>query len=123
MTGVRQRRGARGEDWAEELLAEAGMLVIDRNWRCREGEVDLVAIDEVEGETVLVFCEVKYRTGLGFGTPLEGITREKVLRLRRIAAAWLKDRKVFASRVRLDAVGILDVPGREIAVTHVRGIE
>ncbi|WP_432560477.1 YraN family protein [Granulicoccus sp. GXG6511] len=123
MTGVKQRLGAQGEEWAEEVLSEAGMFVIDRNWRCREGEIDLIAVDEVDGETILVFCEVKYRTGTGFGTPLEGITYEKVRRLRRAAAMWLRERKVSTRRIRLDAIGILAVRGRDIEVTHVRGIE
>lgn len=123
MTGVKQRLGAQGEEWAEEVLSEAGMFVIDRNWRCREGEIDLIAVDEVDGETILVFCEVKYRTGTGFGTPLEGITHEKVRRLRRAAAMWLRERKVSTRRIRLDAIGILAVRGQDIEVTHVRGIE
>ncbi|HHV21754.1 MAG TPA: YraN family protein [Propionibacterium sp.] len=123
MTGVKQRRGARGEAWAEETLTQAGMLVIDRNWRCRAGEIDLIAVDEVEGESVLVFCEVKYRTGVDFGTPLESITVDKVRRLRQLAAAWLVERRASARHIRLDAVGILDLPGREPIITHVRGIE
>lgn len=123
MSGLKQRRGARGEDWAEQVLTEAGMFVIDRNWRCREGEIDLIAIDEVDGESTLVFCEVKYRTGTGFGTPLESITREKVRRLRRAVARWLAERRVSPQRVRLDAIGLLDVPGQEVRITHVRGIE
>lgn len=123
MSGVKQRRGARGEDWAEQVLSEAGMFVIDRNWRCREGEIDLIAIDEVDGESTLVFCEVKYRTGTGFGTPLEAITADKVRRLRRAVARWLTERQVTTPRIRLDAIGLLDVPGQEIRITHVRGIE
>lgn len=123
MSVVKQRRGARGEDWAEQVLSEAGMFVIDRNWRCREGEIDLIAIDEVDGESTLVFCEVKYRTGTGFGTPLEAITPDKVRRLRRAVGRWLTERQVTARRVRLDAIGLLDVPGQEVQITHVRGIE
>lgn len=123
MSGVKQRRGARGEDWAEQVLSEAGMFVIDRNWRCREGEIDLIAIDEVDGESTLVFCEVKYRTGTGFGTPLEAITADKVRRLRRAVARWLTERQVTTRRIRLDAIGLLDVPGQELRITHVRGIE
>lgn len=105
------------------MLTEAGMLVIDRNWRCREGEIDLIAIDRVDGDSILVFCEVKYRTGTGFGTPLESITPEKVRRLRRAVARWLAERRVATRRIRLDAIGLLDVPGQELQITHVRGIE
>lgn len=122
MTGVKQRRGAQGERWAEQALVEAGMVIIDRNWRCREGEIDLIAIDEVEGVSTLVFCEVKYRTGTGYGSPLEAITTEKVRRLRRLAGRWLADHHAVATAIRLDAVGVLDQRGRPLHITHVRGI-
>lgn len=123
MSGVKQRLGAQGEDLAEQILAEAGMCVIDRNWRCRDGEIDLIALDEVDGVQVVVFCEVKYRSGTGFGTPLESITFEKMRRMRRAAACWLSDRRVKAKRIRLDAVGVLAVPGEEVRITHLRGLE
>lgn len=122
MSGVKQQRGAHGERWAEEILADAGMVVLDRNWRCRDGEIDLVAIDDEEGTSTVVFCEVKYRTGTGFGQPLEAVTREKVRRLRWLAFRWLAEHQVRADRVRLDAVGVLDRPGRPVEVVHVRGI-
>lgn len=123
MTGVKQRRGARGEQWAEEMLVEAGMVVIDRNWRCRDGEIDLIAVDDVDGVSTLVFCEVKYRTGTGFGMPLEAITADKVRRLRRLAGRWLEEHRVVRGAVRLDAVGVLDRPGHAVEMSHVRGIE
>ena len=64
-------------------------MILDRNWRCRLGEIDIVAM-EVEGaDRSLVFCEVKCRTGLGFGPPLEAITYAKVRKLRRLAGEWL----------------------------------
>ncbi|MDO5499601.1 MAG: YraN family protein [Propionibacteriaceae bacterium] len=123
MSGVKQRAGARGEQWAEEVLTEAGMVIIDRNWRCRAGEIDLVAIDDVEGMSTLVFCEVRYRTGTGFGTPLESITPEKVRRLRQAAAQWLAAHRVRARQIRLDAIGLLELPGRPLQIDHIRGIE
>lgn len=122
MGGVKQQRGAHGERWAEEVLSEAGMVVLDRNWRCGDGEIDLVAIDDEEGTSTVVFCEVKYRTGTGYGQPLEAVTREKVRRLRLLALRWLAEHQVRADRVRLDAVGVLDRPGRPVEVAHVRGI-
>ncbi len=122
MTGLKQRRGARGEEWAEQVLLDAGMVIIDRNWRCRDGEIDLIAVDEVDGESVIVFCEVKYRTGTGYGTPLESITFAKVRRLRRLAGQWLSQHPMMVPTIRLDAVGVLDLRDRPVQITHVRGI-
>lgn len=122
MTGLKQRRGARGEEWAEQVLLDAGMVIIDRNWRCRDGEIDLIALDEVEGESVIVFCEVKYRTGTGYGTPLESITFEKVRRLRRLAGQWLSQHPLEAPAIRMDAIGVLDLRDQPMQITHVRGI-
>lgn len=122
MSGVKQERGAQGERWAEEVLLDAGMVMLDRNWRCRDGEIDLVALDEDEGLSTVVFCEVKYRRGTGYGSPLESITRAKVRRLRFLALRWLSEHRVHAERVRLDAVGVLDRPGHPVEIQHVRGI-
>ncbi len=76
--------GARGEELAAAALAAAGMLVIDRNWRCGQGEIDIVAVDGDE----TVFVEVKTRASVAYGHPLEAITAQKLARLRRLAAAW-----------------------------------
>ena len=74
MTGVRQALGAWGERTAEAYLTGGGIIVIDRNWRRRGGEIDLVAMD---GETV-VFCEVKTRRGTAFGPGIESVTVRQV---------------------------------------------
>jgi putative endonuclease len=77
--------GARGEDLAADWDASRGYTVLGRNWRCRDGELDLV----VARERCVVFCEVKTRTGTGFGAPAEAVTGEKQRRLRRLATRWL----------------------------------
>ena len=79
--------GAYGERLAARYLAEAGLEVLDRNWRCAQGEVDIVALD---GDC-LVVCEVKTRRGQGFGDPVEAVTWRKAARLRRLAACWLAE--------------------------------
>lgn len=114
----RRELGRRGEDLATTTLQLSGMEIIERNWRCRAGEIDIVARDR----DVLVFVEVKCRRGLGFGDPLESITHEKLRRLRRLAGQWLADHDQIAAHIRIDAVGI--VWGREQVphVTHVPGI-
>ena len=75
--------GRYGEDVAARHLVEQGIIVLDRNWRCELGEIDIVGRD---GD-VLVVCEVKTRSGTSFGTPLEAVTRTKAARLRRLAAS------------------------------------
>ncbi len=119
---ARQALGARGEDLAVAELRRQGMEVLERNWRCRLGEIDVVATETVAGRTTVVFCEVKCRSGLGFGDPLEAITWAKLRRLRALAAEWMRTHEVGAAAIRLDAVGVLLIRGREPTVRHVRAV-
>ena len=80
--------GARGEELAAAWYTGRGYRVLARNWRCREGELDLI----LARSGSVVFCEVKTRTGSGFGTPAEAVTGEKQRRLRRLATRWLAER-------------------------------
>lgn len=80
--------GRYGEEVAVRLLAEGGLRILERNWRCVEGELDIVALD---GDTVAV-CEVKTRSERGFQQPSEGIDRAKAERLRRLAERWMGER-------------------------------
>lgn len=109
--------GRYGEQLAARHLAEQGMAILDRNWRCRAGEIDIVARD---GE-LLVICEVKTRRGTGFGAPLEAVTPRKAARLRRLAAAWLVEHRPLRADVRFDVVGVLAPPRGAAVVEHVRG--
>jgi putative endonuclease len=119
-TTARQRSalGAYGEALAARHLTEQGMVVLDRNWRCDLGEVDLVLRDG----RVLVVCEVKTRSSLAYGTPIEAVTEQKAARLRRLAARWLADHEVHPDEVRLDIVGVLVPPSGPVEVDHVRGV-
>ncbi|MGH3341863.1 MAG: YraN family protein [Carbonactinosporaceae bacterium] len=110
--------GRYGEDIAARYLAGAGLAVLERNWRCEVGEIDIVARD---GD-VLVVCEVKTRTGTGFGTPLEAVTPGKVARMRRLAARWIDEHPVRPAEVRLDVVAVLRGPRGAASVEHVRGV-
>ena len=95
--------GVHGERIAAAYLTDAGLRVLDRNWRCREGEIDIVARD---GDA-LVFCEVKTRRGLGFGHPAESVTPRKQKRLRLLAQRWLAAHDEHAPDLRFDVVGVL----------------
>ena len=120
MTTARQRlaMGGYGEASAARFLVGLGMVVLDRNWRCELGEIDLVLRDG----PVLVVCEVKTRASAAFGSPLEAVTPVKVARLRRLAARWLAEHEVRASDVRFDLVGVrLDLAGDQ-RFDHVRGV-
>jgi len=110
--------GRQGEELAAGFLARAGLTIVARNWRCGQGEIDIVAVD---GRT-LVICEVKTRSGVTFGTPLEAVTRQKAYRLRRLAALYLRDHQVLYDEVRIDVVGVLRSPAGEFTIEHVRGV-
>jgi putative endonuclease len=110
--------GRYGERVAARYLCEQGMVVLDRNWRCAVGEIDIVARD---GDT-LVVCEVKTRSGVGFGSPAECVTTAKAARLRRLAALWLSEHSVRPRAVRLDVVGVLRSARGPAAVEHLRGV-
>lgn len=130
----KQRVGHRGEDLAVAELEALGWQVLARNWRCRAGELDIIARDPTGDQPTVVFCEVKCRTGLGYGDPLESITWAKLRKLRQLAAEWLAAEEGQAATalagqqhhrsagVRIDAIGVTLLPGREPRLTHVRGI-
>jgi len=117
MTGVRRAFGAWGEQTAEAYLRGLGMVVIDRNWRCPQGELDLVALD---GD-VIVFCEVKTRRSLVFGSGVEAVIGIKARRLRRLAAAWLAQHGTQGREVRFDVIGVHPGQGGAPRIDHVRG--
>jgi len=121
-TESKKELGIRGEDLACAELERQGMQVLERNWRCRLGEIDIVAAESGATGLRLVCCEVKCRSGLGFGHPLEAITFTKRQTLRQLAAIWMRQHHIKASTIRLDAIGVVLMPGSEPLVTHVRAV-
>jgi putative endonuclease len=110
--------GDYGERLAQRYLEAQGMTLLGRGWRCRDGEIDIVALD---GDC-LVVCEVKTRRSLAAGTPLDAVTRPKLARLRRLAAAWLSEEGGSYRDVRIDVVGVV-VPARgRASLEHLRGV-
>lgn len=110
--------GRYGERLAAEYLRSQGMRVMERNWRCRQGELDLIVMDG----PALVVCEVKTRTQERFGTAVEAVDGRKLAKLRLLAGLWLKDHDAEVDQVRIDVVGIT-VPARGRArVQHLVGV-
>jgi len=121
--------GKRGEDLACSYLHDHGYIIVERNWRCVTGEIDIVAR---EGST-LVVVEVKTRSSLVAGHPLEAITQAKLGRLRLLAGAWCQATEQRSARsrlgafridaIRIDAIGVVMPLGQPPSVLHIRGVE
>lgn len=116
--GARRRLGQYGENLAARYLGDRGLVVVDRNWRCARGEIDLVARDD----DCLVFCEVKTRRSLRFGDPVEAITTVKLARLRRLAVFWLQAHEMSARRIRIDVIAIVRPPSGPAQLRHLAGV-
>lgn len=110
--------GAYGEDLACEFLTDLGYELVDRNWRCDQGELDIVARDGAS----LVFCEVKTRRSTAFGSPVEAVTPAKAARLRRLAISWLRAHDQHADEVRIDVIGVLSPPSAPAQIEHLVGV-
>jgi putative endonuclease len=107
-----------GERHAVEWLERQGFQVIDRNWRCARGEIDIVArIDDM-----IVFVEVKTRTGQSAGHPFEAVTPQKLARISRLVPAWFHaNRDETARAIRIDCIAVTIV-GDHVAIEHVEAI-
>lgn len=113
--------GQLGERLAVEYLESLGLQVLDRNWRCRYGELDVVVADRVT--RTVMFVEVKTRTGDGFGAAVEAVTAAKVRRLRRLAGLWLAKHDGNWVNIRIDVIGLrLDRSGELRSLEHLPGV-
>ncbi|MEO7068905.1 MAG: YraN family protein [Nostocoides sp.] len=117
-TDERIALGRWGEDLAAQYLTSRGMRVLERNWRCQHGELDIVAVDR----DCLVACEVKTRSGVCYGTPVEAVTWRKHARLRRLVAVWLGEHPNGFAGVRIDVVGVLRPPSGRPVLWHLQGV-
>ena len=109
--------GRRGENLAARYLEHVGLVVLSRNWRCSEGELDLVLTDGRK----LVVCEVKTRTSTNYGTPAEAVTDDKASRIRRLARRWLHTHRLAHCPLRFDIVSILWPPNQNPQIRHLQG--
>lgn len=110
--------GRYGENVAASYLTAAGWQVVDRNWRGRAGELDIVALHGDE----LVVVEVKTRSGDGFGHPAEAVTAAKLARLRRLAGEWLAAHDLHPRSVRVDVVAVRTARRGAATVEHLAGV-
>jgi putative endonuclease len=117
---TRAEIGAFGEQLAAEHLLWQGLQILTRNWRCRYGELDLIAVDPVTN--TVVFVEVKTRTGDGFGGVAQAVTPQKARRLRRLAAIWLAGQDERWAAVRIDVIGVRIGRRRTPEITHLQGV-
>ena len=116
--GAKDVLGREGEQAAVTYLEGCGFRILDRNWRCADGEIDIVAVER----HTFVVCEVKTRSGTRYGTPLEAVGRAKRNRLRRLAIRWLTAHGVRFEQIRIDVVGLLYEGTGGFTIVHIRGV-
>lgn len=119
-TMTRVQLGAMGEALAVDHLTKMGLRILHRNWRCRYGELDVIACDEAT--RTAVFVEVKTRTGDGYGGLAYAVTERKVGRLRRLAALWLAGQDTRWAALRIDVIRVRIGRRRTPEITHLQGI-
>ena len=110
--------GRQGEELAARFLADKGYRILERNWRCPLGEIDLIA----EYLGVTVFVEVKTRSGLQYGHPFEAITIAKLARLRKLSRAWCDAAASGQRQIRIDAIAVVALRSKPVTVEHLVGI-
>ena len=109
--------GLYGEKLAGNYLQSIGYEILERNWRCNIGEIDLIVRDKSR----YVFVEVKTRNGAGFGHPFEAITDAKLSRLRKLVSEWCRARQLSGIDVRIDAVSVLVDKGK-VQLEHLKQV-
>lgn len=116
--GRKDELGIWGERIASEFLVAEGYRVVDQRWRCRLGEIDIVA---TKGQTTC-FVEVKTRRSVAFGHPLEAINAKKLSRLRQLAGLWCETKQPASRKIRIDAVGIIGDGVTVYSLDHRQGV-
>lgn len=115
MTQWRLRRGVQGEQLAVDYLKRLGYRIQQRNYRCRQGEIDIIAWDG----PVLVFVEVKTRSRTDFGVPQAMVTGQKQAKIVQVAMVYIQERQVRDTALRFDVVAVTCIPGAVPEVVHV----
>lgn len=107
--------GELGEEYVAKFLVSKGWRILERNWRIKEGEIDLIATRE---DSLLIFVEVKTRTSVAHGDPLEAINPAKAQRIQRLALAWLATHGRLGSDYRIDVAGVLITRSGEFTLDY-----
>lgn len=115
---AKDRLGQRGERLAEDYLRSTGAAILDRNWRCREGELDIVAADA----GALVAVEVKARRSWDYGHPFEAVDAAKLGRVIRLLGAWAQEHGVRARTRRIDVIAVTGPAGAQSVIEHLKGV-
>lgn len=115
---AKDRLGQRGERLAEDYLRAAGAAILDRNWRCRDGELDIVVADG----GMLVAVEVKSRRSWDFGHPFEAVDAAKLGRVARLLGAWASSHGVGGGPRRVDVIAVTGPPGSQPVIEHLKGV-
>lgn len=110
--------GRTGEQLAVEHLVDSGYVVIERNWRCRQGEIDIV----VRHGATTVFVEVKTRSGVGYGHPFEALSLTKLARLRRLAGAWCEAHPSVHGDIRIDVIAVISPRDAAPQIEHLEAV-
>ena len=119
LTPKASKLGENGEQFVAEYLTKIGYQIMSRNWRVREGELDIVARDQ---NGLIIFVEVKTRTSIAFGDPLESIDRKKLFRIQKLALAWLATNLRLGNPYRIDSAGVIISRSGEITLDYRKGI-
>jgi putative endonuclease len=119
LTPKASKLGENGEQFVADYLTKIGYQIMSRNWRVREGELDIVASDQ---NGLIIFVEVKTRTSIAFGDPLESIDQKKLFRIQKLALAWLATNLRLGNPYRIDSAGVIISRSGEITLDYRKGI-
>ncbi len=119
LTPKASKLGENGEQFVADYLTKIGYQIMSRNWRVRDGELDIVARDQ---NGLIIFVEVKTRTSIAFGDPLESIDQKKLFRIQKLALAWLATNLRLGNPYRIDSAGVIISRSGEITLDYRKGI-
>ncbi len=115
MLNSRQRLGKKGEETVAKYLKENGYKILSKNYRCKLGEIDIIAKDGLD----LVFIEVKTRSGLSYGSPAEAVNKKKQRQISRAAQCYLGEQQLFNSPARFDVISLLGDNSGNSQIDHI----